>query len=189
VSTPGEGYGQQGQQGYGQPAYGDSGYPPAGGGAAPGWGQPAGGPPPEPRNGMGTAALVLGILAVVSILIVWLPFVGILTIVLALLAVIFGVVGRRRVKALLATNGGAATTGLVLGVIMLIIGIVAQVLLIVFTVAFLNFGGSQSLQQFQNCLANAANAPNPAAVQQAAQQCSQQFGQQLPGGQTAPSGY
>jgi hypothetical protein len=182
VSTPGEGYGQQyppgqGQQ-YGEPAYGGSGTNP------PGWGQPA--QPVKPRNGVGTAALVFGILAVVSVLIGWIPFVGLVTVLLALVAVILGVVGRGRVKRMQATNGGAAMTGLVLGVIMLILGVIAQILLIFFAVAFLNFGGGASIQQFQQCLSNASNQPNPAAVQQAAEQCGQQFGQQLPGGATQP---
>ncbi|HSK59892.1 MAG TPA: DUF4190 domain-containing protein [Actinomycetospora sp.] len=180
MSTPGEGYGQQYPPGQGQP-YGEPAY---GGSNQPGWGQPA--TPPTPRNGMGTAALVFGILAVLSILIVWIPFVGLLTVLLALIAVILGAIGRGRVKSMQATNGGAAMTGLVLGVVMLILGVIAQILLIFFAVAFLNFGGGASIQQFQDCLANAGNQPNPAAVQQAADQCAQQFGQQLPGGAAEP---
>ena len=159
VTTPGDGYGQQGQQGW-QQSYGDQ------GGNPPGWGQPA--TPPKPRNGMGTAALVFGILA--------------------LLAVILGSIGRGRVKSLQATNGGAATTGLVLGVIMLILGVITQILVIFFAVAFLNFGGANSLQQLQDCVNNANNQPNPAAVQQAYEQCGQQFGQQLPGSQPEGEG-
>jgi hypothetical protein len=179
VTTPGDGYGQQGQQGW-QQSYGDQ------GGNPPGWGQPA--TPPKPRNGMGTAALVFGILALLSIVIVWVPFLGIVTIILALLAVILGSVGRGRVKSMQATNGGAAMTGLVLGVIMLIIGIITQILVIFFAVAFLNFGGANSLQQLQDCVNNANNQPNPAAVQQAYEQCGQQFGQQLPGSQPEGEG-
>ena len=55
--------------------------------------------------------------------------------------------------------------------------------MIFFAVAFLNFGGGNSLQQLQDCVNNANNQPNPAAVQQAYEQCGQQFGQQLPGSQ------
>jgi hypothetical protein len=191
VSTPGDGYGQQGQPGYGQQpgwgqqASGEPGYTAPDGGSA-GWGRPAGGPPPNPKNGLGTAALVFGVLALLSILIVWVPFVGIVTIVLALLAVILGVAGRGRVRSMRATNGGVALGGLILGVIMLIIGVIVQILVIFFAVAFLNFGGGQSLQQFQDCLSQASNQPNPAAVQQAVEQCGQQFNQQLPG--TQPEG-
>jgi len=176
VSTPGEGYGQQGQPGYGQPSYGEPGY--GSGPNPPGWGQPA--TPPKPRNGMGTAAVVFGVLA---LLLCWLPVVGLL---LGVLAIIFGVVGRGRVKRMQATNQGAATTGLVLGVLSLVINLIISVLFFLGLATFLNFGGAASIQQFQNCLAAASNQPNPAAVQQAADQCAQQFGQQLPGG--APQG-
>jgi hypothetical protein len=179
VTTPGDGYGQQGQQGYGQQPYGGQGYTPPGGNP-PGWGDPA--TPPRPRNGMGTAALVFGVLALLSIVIVWVPFLGIVTVVLAILAIILGSIGRGRVKSMQATNGGVAMTGLVLGVIMLIIGVITQILVIFFAVAFLNFGGANSLQQLQGCVNNANNQPNPAAVQQAYEQCVNQFGDQLPGG-------
>jgi hypothetical protein len=184
VTNPGEGYGQQGQPGYGQgyeqQGQGEPGYAGPDGGA-PGWGQPA--MPPKPKNGMGTAALVFGILALLTCW--WLPVVGGI---LAILAIIFGVVGRGRVKRLEATNGGVATTGLVLGVLSLIVNIVLSVAIFFLGVAFLNFGGGNSIQQFQDCLANASNQPNPAAVQQAAEQCGQQFGQQLPGGGDQPNG-
>jgi len=177
VSTPGEGYGQQyppgqGQQ-YGEPAYGGSGPNP------PGWGDPA--QPTKPRNGMGVAALVFGILALLTCW--WLPVVGGI---LGIVAIILGVIGRGRAKRMEATNKGMATTGLVLGILTLIVNIILSVALFLFGVAFLNLGGGASIQQFQQCLSNATNQPNPAAVQQAAEQCSQQFGQQLPGGATQP---
>lgn len=134
----------------------------------------------DPKNGMGIAALVFGVLALLSIVIVWIPFVGILTIVIALLAIIFGVIGRRRAKSLQATNGGVALIGLILGVLMFLLGLVLQILLIVFSVAFINSGGGAALQQAQQCVAQAQQQPNPAAVQQAIEQCGQQFGSQMP---------
>ncbi|PVZ12965.1 DUF4190 domain-containing protein [Actinomycetospora cinnamomea] len=178
MSTPGEGYGPQGQQGYGQQPYGDPGY----GGSGPnppGWGQPA--TPARPRNGMGTAALIFGILALLTCW--WLPIVGGI---LGIVAIVLGVIGRGRAKRMEATNQGMATTGLVLGILSLIVNIVLSVALFLFGLAFINLGGGQSIQQFQDCLANASNQPNPAAVQQAADQCAQQFGQQLPGGAQQP---
>lgn len=193
MSTPGEGYGQQGQPGYGQQpdygrqpdygqhGYGEPGYTAPDGGAA-GWGRPAGGPPPEPKNGMAVAALVFGILALLTC---WLPVIGLI---LGILAIIFGVIGRNRVRRMQATNKGAATAGLVLGVLSLIINLIISVLFFLGLATFLNLGGGNSIQQFQNCLANASNQPNPAAVQQAAQQCGQQFGQQLPGGNQPQGG-
>ncbi|MCB5911463.1 DUF4190 domain-containing protein [Streptomyces pinistramenti] len=75
---------------------------------------------PQPRNGMGIAALVLGIISVVLGLFIilfwmsWLP---------ALLALIFGFVGLSQVRRGLATNKGMAVTGVVLGAV----GLVAAV--------------------------------------------------------------
>jgi hypothetical protein len=175
VSTPGEGYGQQYPPGQGQP-YGEQGY---GGSNPTGWGQPA--QPARPRNGMGTAAIVFGILALLTCW--WLPIVGGI---LGIVAIILGVVGRGRAKRMEATNKGVATTGLVLGILSLVVNIVLSVALFLFGLAFINLGGGASIEQFQQCLANAGNQPNPAAVQQAADQCAQQFGQQLPGGAAEP---
>jgi hypothetical protein len=173
VTTPGDGYGQQGQQGYGQQPYGDPGY----GGSGPnppGWGQPA--TPQKPRNGMGVAALIFGILALLTCW--WLPVVGGI---LGIVAIILGVVGRGRANRMEANNKGMATTGLVLGILSLIVNIVLSIALFFLGFAFLNFGGGNSLQQLQDCVSAANNQPNPAAVQQAYEQCGQQFGQQLPG--------
>jgi hypothetical protein len=138
------------------------------------WDQGSTAPPPKPKNGMGVAALVFGILAVLTF---WLPIVGL---VLGLLAIVFGVIGRGRVRKMQATNGGVALTGLILGVLVFIVNVVLSIALFLFGVAFINLGGANSLQQFQDCISQSQNAPNPAAVQQAAQQCADQFGQQLP---------
>ncbi len=139
----------------------------------------------DPKNGMGIAALIFGVLALLTCF--WLPVVGG---VLGIVAIVLGVVGRGRANRLEATNKGVATTGLVLGIISLIVNIIVSVALLFLGVAFLNFGGGQSLQQLQDCVTNANNQPNPAAVQQAYEQCSQQFGSQLPGDNAPqPSGY
>lgn len=89
--TPPPGYGTP-PQGYGAP-YGGGAY----GGAVP------------PRNGLGTAALILGIIAIPGILTV------VLGILLGLLALIFGIIGRKRYSRREATNGGAALAGAILG--------------------------------------------------------------------------
>ncbi|MER5441714.1 DUF4190 domain-containing protein [Streptomyces sp. NPDC002790] len=65
---------------------------------------------PPPRNGLGVAALVLGIVTAIGF-VLW-P----LAIVTGVLAVIFGVVGRRRAGRGAATNGGQALGGLICGV-------------------------------------------------------------------------
>ncbi|MFJ1795569.1 DUF4190 domain-containing protein [Kitasatospora griseola] len=84
-------------------------------------------PAPEPRNGVGITALVLGIVGVVLCLplflfwLSWLP---------ALLAVCFGGVGLSLVRKRLATNRAMALTGTVLGVVGLLASVSTGVLLI-----------------------------------------------------------
>lgn len=72
---------------------------------------------PAPRNGMGIASLVLGIIGMVPF-----PITGFWC---SLLAIIFGAVGRKRVRQGIATNKVMATWGLWLG----IVGMGIQVLL------------------------------------------------------------
>ncbi|GAA1128685.1 Ltp family lipoprotein [Citricoccus alkalitolerans] len=75
-------------------------------------GQP--GPPPKTGNGLGVAALVLGIIAIV---IAFIPFIGIGSFLLGALAVILGIVGLRK-KGL---PKGTSIAGLILGALSLII--------------------------------------------------------------------
>lgn len=103
--------------GYGSPGYGGPGAPPM---PPPGWPQQP--PPgtgwdapgygnwmPQRNNGLGTTSLVLGIIALLAIVTVIGGFV------LGIVALIFGLMGRGRVKRREADNGGAATAGIVLG--------------------------------------------------------------------------
>ncbi|WP_299533269.1 DUF4190 domain-containing protein [uncultured Streptomyces sp.] len=71
---------------------------------------------PAPSNGMGTAALVLGIVAVVGIC-----FGGIGALV-GIPALVFGVLGRGRAKRGEANNGGMALAGIILGSIGVVAG-------------------------------------------------------------------
>lgn len=86
----------------------------------PPYGQPYGqqphgtGPQGPPRNGLGTAALVLGI---VGILTSWL-FVGGL---LGIAAIVLGAIGRGRAKRGQATNGGVALAGILTGVLAVLV--------------------------------------------------------------------
>ena len=76
----------------------------------------------QPQNGMGTAALVLGILQFFC-----LGTIG------AILAIIFGKIGMNRADQGLATNRGAAKAGFVLGwigVILSIIGIIVAIIVV-----------------------------------------------------------
>ncbi|MER6072042.1 DUF4190 domain-containing protein [Streptomyces sp. NPDC001817] len=115
--------------GPGQVPYGYPGMPPAYG--HPGQPQPPytgpygwPGMQPMPSNGMGTASLVLGILASVGFLL-W-P----IALVLGILAVIFGAVGRGKAGRGEATNPGVALAGLICGAsgIVLALGFIALVI-------------------------------------------------------------
>lgn len=96
------------------PAYGA---PPSGYSAPPIYGGP---PPnaqwagPSPKNGLGIAALTLGVIGAISGLI---PIFFWLAGILGVLALIFGLIGRGRAKRGEATNKGQATAGFVLGIV------------------------------------------------------------------------
>ncbi|MGW3818855.1 DUF4190 domain-containing protein [Streptomyces sp. NPDC005046] len=108
--------------GYGHPQYGGSrpgfAYP-----GAPGYGWPM--MRPMPSNGMGTAGLVLGIIGAV-LFCVW-P----LAIVLGVLAVIFGLIGRGKARRGEATNPGQALAGVICGAVGVALAVALLVLIIV----------------------------------------------------------
>ncbi|MFG2134311.1 DUF4190 domain-containing protein [Streptomyces sp. NPDC048751] len=107
--------GQQPTPGYGYPNPGPSypAAPPVGYPQAPGYGMQ-----PQPSNGMGTTGLVLGIIGVVCSVTFFLWFFGV---VLGILAIIFGAIGRGKANRGEATNKGAATAGLVCGIVATVI--------------------------------------------------------------------
>jgi membrane-bound ClpP family serine protease len=86
-------------------------------GQYPAGGYPAGG---RRRNGMGTAALVLGVVALVLVLLLIFSPLGAF---LGLLAVLFGIVGVVRANRGDADNRGQAVAGLVTGGLALLLGI------------------------------------------------------------------
>lgn len=90
-----------------QPYGGYPGYDPYGGQQP--WG-------PQPSNGLGTAALVLGIISVVGFCMYG------VNIVLGILALIFGIIGLGRAKRGEATNRGMAIAGIITGSIGIVIG-------------------------------------------------------------------
>ncbi|MGN9795765.1 DUF4190 domain-containing protein [Streptomyces sp. NPDC054847] len=83
--------------------------------------------PTPARNGLGTAALVLGIIGLVFAIIPFLFWIGTI---LCLIALILGIVGRGRAKRGEATNKGVALAGTVLG----LLGIVVSVIIGIVTV-------------------------------------------------------
>lgn len=106
--------------GYAYPAYAPQQVPYPGVPGYGGW--PA--MPLPPSNGMGTAALILGI-ASAALFCMW-P----LTIVMGILGVVFGAIGRRKAGRGEATNGGQALAGIICGAV----GIVLSIALVVFFV-------------------------------------------------------
>jgi len=144
----GQPYGQQpGQQQYGQPYQQQQ------------YGSVQRGPA---RNGLGIAALVLGVLALLSSLFV----IGGL---LGLVAIVLGVLGRGRAKRGEATNGGMAMAGIVLGVVSVLI--TAAVLAV--GASFLN---SETGSGLVSCLADAGQD------QAAIEACEQEFRSEVGGG-------
>jgi hypothetical protein len=112
--------------------------PPSGG-----YGAPPPGSGAAPRNGLGIAALVLGLLALFSS---WTVVGGI---VFGLLAIILGIIGRSRAKRGEANNGGLALAGIILGVLGLLLSIA-------FIAGIASLLGSDTVQDLQDCIEQAA---------------------------------
>ncbi|MGX9791522.1 DUF4190 domain-containing protein [Mycobacterium sp. MMS18-G62] len=113
-------------------------------------------PPTGPRNGLGIAALVIAIIALVFC---WSVFGGVI---LGLCAVIIGFVARGRVKRGEATNGGVAIAGIVLGFLAIIVSLI---FVPIWIGVFDQVGGTD----YVDCLSKAGSD------EQAIQQCADQF--------------
>ncbi|GAA1661585.1 hypothetical protein GCM10010977_24290 [Citricoccus zhacaiensis] len=115
-------------------------------------GQP--GPPPKTGNGLGVAALVLGIIAIV---IAFIPFIGMGSFLLGALAVILGIVGLRK-KGL---PKGTSIAGLILGALSLIIAGIMTAITATFVAAV-----DESLQSMpeSSTVAEATTTASPAAT-------------------------
>lgn len=123
------------------------------------------GAPAAPRNGLGTTALVLGIIAVVTC---WTVVGGIL---LGALGLIFGLIGRGRANRNEATNGGVATAGAITGVVGLVLAIVLLVVFIVVGAAFFRFSVGTA-KNYADCVQRAQTV-------QEQQQCAVEFSQNV----------
>jgi hypothetical protein len=115
--------------------------------------------PPARRNGMGTAALIL---AIIALFICWIPFVGFLGLVLGIVAMVLGFVGRGRAKRGEANNGGVALGGILLGFLAIVGAIVAAAL---WFFAFKEAG----FNDYYDCMTKAGQD------QDAQQKCADQF--------------
>ncbi len=142
---PGGQYPAQSYPGQG-PQYPQSGQPH-------GYSQPGQYGQPQKSNGLGIAALVLGISSLPAAF-----FAGVPGIVLGLLAVVLGIFALRRVKARRADNRGMAITGLVLGILGLLLGI----LVLVFTLFVFQTAG--------DCLNQLQETGDQAAYEQCVQE-------------------
>jgi hypothetical protein len=163
------GYGQQQPYGGAQPGYGQQ---QPYGGAQPGYGQRQsygggeqgyGQPPGPARNGLGVAALVLGVLAVVTSITV----VG--GVVLGIAALVLGIIGRQRATRGDATNGGVALAGIITGVIGALLSIV---LVVLGAAAFFGIGGGNLISCVKSANGN----------QTAIDQCNADFQQSVGNG-------
>jgi hypothetical protein len=83
--------------------------PPRGGSRPGAYGQP---PASTGTDGVALAALIVGIL---SLLIAWVPFIGLLGVVGGIIALVLGFVARGRIKRTGAGGNGVALTGIVTG--------------------------------------------------------------------------
>jgi hypothetical protein len=104
--------GQQGWQGEQTPAWGQQ------PGAGPAWQQ--GGAASRGNDGMALAAMIVGIL---SLLIAWIPFIGILGTIGGIVALVLGFVGRGRIKKSGAGGNGMAVTGIATGAVAIVLSV------------------------------------------------------------------
>ena len=153
-----------------RPPYPPQGPPPQG--PPPGQG-PAGSYPPDAypaggypaargrRNGMGTTALVVGVVALVLVVLLLFSPLGAL---LGLLAVLFGILGLIRVNRGEADNRGQAVAGLVTGGLALLLGIFFTISVGTWFATHVN-----DFRRFGNCM---DQANTPAAREQCGRQLS-----------------
>ena len=148
-----------------QPGQGPPGdYPPPG--QAPAGGYPAGGyPAARPRrNGMGTTALVLGVVALTLVLLLLFSPLGAF---LGLLAVLFGILGLMRANRGEADNRGQAVAGLVTGGIALLVGVFLTISIGTWFATHVN-----DFNEFGRCMENAVGSA-------AREECARQLSREL----------
>jgi hypothetical protein len=163
------------QQGaYQQGAYEPGPYPP---GAYPSGPYQGGYPPPPmpygdyyqsapaaPKNGLGIAALVVAVIALLGSFSIVGGILG------GIVAVILGVIGRGRVKSGEANNGGVALAGIILGAIAIIVSLV---FIPIYVGLFKDIGGGGYLE----CLQQAGQ--DSAAVEQCSEELRQTMSNRL----------
>jgi hypothetical protein len=148
------------QPGQGPPG----GYPPSD--QAPAGGYPtAGYPATRPRrNGMGTTALVLGVVALTLVVLLLFSPLGAF---LGLLAVLFGILGLMRANRGEADNRGQAVAGLVTGGIALLVGVFLTISIGTWFATHVN-----DFNDFGRCMEDAVGSA-------AREECANQLGREL----------
>ncbi|GAB3680292.1 DUF4190 domain-containing protein [Streptomyces sparsus] len=116
-------------------------------------------PQGSPRNGLGIAALVLGIIALATF---WTVVGGII---LGIVAIVLGIIGFRRQRQGVATNGTMAIVGAVLGAL----GLIASAIILAVGVSFFN---SEEFGNLTECLEQAETAEEQ-------QECERDFSDQV----------
>jgi drug/metabolite transporter (DMT)-like permease len=123
--------------------------------------QPLYGPPqPQPRNGLGTTALVLGI---VGLALAWIPIIGYVALILGIVGVVLGAVGYRKTRKGQADNPKVAIWGTVLSALTIALSIL-------FFAVLLNVASdaSNDLEKWTECTDKISlDDPNYAAKTQA----------------------
>jgi hypothetical protein len=131
----------------------------------PGQGPPTGYPATTGRrNGMGTTALVIGVVALVLVVLLLFAPLGAF---LGLLAVLFGILGLVRVNRGEADNRGQAVTGLITGAIALLLGVFFTISVGTWFATHVN-----DFNRFGRCMDNASGAAEREA-------CADQLGRDL----------
>ena len=116
------------------------------------------------RNGMGTAALVLGVVGLVLVLLLLFSPIGAF---LGLLAVLFGILGIIRVNRGEADNRGQAVAGLVTGGIALLVGVFLTISIGTWFATHVN-----DFNDFGRCMEDAVGSA-------AREECANQLGREL----------
>ncbi|MDF2743799.1 MAG: hypothetical protein K0S88_5176 [Actinomycetia bacterium] len=140
-------------------------YPPQPGQDPPGGYPTAGYPAARPRrNGMGTTALVLGVVALTLVLLLLFSPLGAF---LGLLAVLFGILGLMRANRGEADNRGQAVAGLVTGGIALLVGVFLTISIGTWFATHVN-----DFNEFGRCMENAVGSA-------AREECARQLSREL----------
>ena len=134
-------------------------------GQYPAGGYPAGGPPAaRRRNGMGTTALVVGVVALTLVVLLLFSPLGAF---LGLLAVLFGILGIIRANRGEADNRGQAVAGLVCGGLALLVGVFLTISVGTWFATHVN-----DFNRFGQCMDDAVGAA-------AREECARELGREL----------